>query len=54
MAGVHSQLDLFDYKPKPADVRLSNQGDSVLNISRQPGVDAWLQCDPLDLVGTPS
>ncbi len=33
-------------------MRLRNQGDPILNISSPPGVDARLQRDSLDLVGS--
>ena len=33
-------------------VRLRNQGDPILNVSSPPGVDARLQRDSLDLVGS--
>jgi hypothetical protein len=33
-------------------VRLRNQGDPILNVSSPPGVDAQLQRDSLDLVGS--
>ncbi len=33
-------------------VRFRNQGDAILNVSSPPGVDAALQRDSLDLVGT--
>jgi hypothetical protein len=32
-------------------VRLRNQGDAILNVSRPPGVDEKLQRDSLDLIG---
>jgi hypothetical protein len=33
-------------------VRLRNQGDPILNVSRPPGVDERLQRDSLDLIGS--
>lgn len=33
-------------------VRLRNQGDPILNVSSPPGIDAKLQRDSLDLIGT--
>jgi Protein of unknown function (DUF1501) len=33
-------------------VRLRNQGDAILNVSRPPGVDERLQRDSLDLIGS--
>ena len=35
-----------------AGVRLRNQGDPILNVSSPPGVDARLQRDSLDLIGS--